>query len=73
MSRQGWNLNLHKNSVDLIGLNTTTDFHRLFMYPEMAHIDVGINGTVAWRVDYYDLLENWVENGVAPAKLVIER
>ncbi|KAF7556390.1 hypothetical protein G7Z17_g1431 [Cylindrodendrum hubeiense] len=69
----GWNYNLYKETVDLIGLNTTSNFHRLFMYPEMAHIDLSVNSTVAWRVDYYSLIEDWVENGVSPDRLVVER
>ncbi|KAJ5901919.1 feruloyl esterase [Penicillium taxi] len=69
----GWNYNLYKTSADLIGIDNLADFHRFFLYPQMAHIDLSDNSTVAWRVDYYDLIEDWVENGVAPDKLVIER
>lgn len=53
------------------GLDKVQDFYRFFMYPGMAHIDVSKSGTVAWRCEYYDYLEDWYLNGKAPDSLLV--
>ena len=47
-------------------LGDTSDFHRLFMVPGMNHC---AGGTGPWDVDWFDVLERWVEHGEAPAQL----
>jgi hypothetical protein len=40
------------------GMDTVQEFYRFFRYPGMAHIDVGDSGTVAYRCECYDYLED---------------
>ncbi|KFA82018.1 hypothetical protein S40288_09863 [Stachybotrys chartarum IBT 40288] len=70
----GWTVQLYQKAVEEIGLERLTDFHRMFIYPGMAHIDIhrNENGTVGWRTDYFDYLTEWLDTGVAPDMLVIE-
>ena len=49
------------------GLEATQDFFRLFMIPGMNHCS---GGAGAYAIDYLAYLEEWVENGSAPDKLV---
>lgn len=70
----GWNVELYQKTIDSIGYDKAADFHRLFMFPGMAHIDINqnFNGVVGWRTDYYDYINAWLDTGVAPDQLVIE-
>ncbi|KAK6063559.1 feruloyl esterase b [Seiridium cupressi] len=70
----GWNVEVYQKTIDTIGYNTTTDFHRLFMLPGAAHIDINqnVDGIVGWRADYYGMLNAWLDTGVAPETLVVE-
>lgn len=49
------------------GAKATQEFYRLFMVPGLNHCAGGVGAT---GVDYLSALENWRENGVAPAKLI---
>jgi hypothetical protein len=49
------------------GLEQTQDFFRLFMIPGMDHCS---GGAGAYAIDYLAHLEEWVENGAAPDKLI---
>jgi feruloyl esterase len=49
------------------GRANTQDFFRLFMVPGMGHC---AGGEGAWAIDYLSYLENWVEHGKAPGKLI---
>lgn len=49
------------------GPQKTQDFTRLFMLPGVLHC---VGGPGPDSVDYLDALEEWVENGVAPEKLL---
>lgn len=63
------------NSIDYYELTTRTmggkaatqDFFRLFMIPGMGHCS---GGTGATEVDYLEALENWVEKGQAPERVL---
>ena len=48
-------------------LGDTSAFYRLFMIPGMNHCG---GGAGPWRVDWIDVLEQWVERGVAPRQLL---
>jgi feruloyl esterase len=73
----GWmdELTVPENSVDYYemveramgGRAATQDFFRLFMIPGQSHIPGGPGAEV---VDYITALENWVENGIAPDRLI---
>jgi hypothetical protein len=39
----GFNIQLYQTTIDEIGLDATQDFHRLFVYPGMAHTDIHTN------------------------------
>jgi hypothetical protein len=53
------------------GRAQTQDFFRLFMIPAEGHIPApGGVGNGAETVDYLTALENWVEHGQAPDKLI---
>lgn len=52
------------------GQAATDPFFRLFMVPGMDHCALGGG---AWAVDYLTYLENWVEKGDAPDRLVATR
>jgi hypothetical protein len=43
------------------------------MYPGMAHIDVGDSGTVAYRCEHCDYLEDWYLENKAPDSLLVTR
>ena len=45
----------------------TQEFFRLFMIPGMDHCG---GGEGAWMIDYLSYLEDWVEKGKAPEKLI---
>jgi hypothetical protein len=49
------------------GLEATQDFFRLFMIPGMDHCS---GGAGAYAIDYLAYLEEWVEEGQAPDKLI---
>ena len=49
------------------GLAETQDFFRFFVIPGMDHCS---GGDGAWGVDYVTALNDWVEHGKAPDKLV---
>lgn len=49
------------------GPEATQDFVRLFMVPGKNH---GNSGDGAWYIDYLSYLENWVEHGNAPGKMI---
>ena len=49
------------------GRSSTQDFFRLFVIPGMGHCG---GGEGAFAVDYLSYLEDWVEKGIAPAKLI---
>lgn len=49
------------------GRTPTQEFFRLFMVPGMGHCSGG-NG--AFAIDYLTYMEDWVERGIAPSKLV---
>jgi Tannase and feruloyl esterase len=49
------------------GRATTQDFFRLFMIPGMQHC---AGGDGAFAIDYLTYLENWVERGHAPDKMI---
>lgn len=49
------------------GQAATQDFYRLYMIPSMGHCSGGAGATV---VDYLTALEQWVEQGQAPDRLV---
>ncbi|EME42012.1 hypothetical protein DOTSEDRAFT_72940 [Dothistroma septosporum NZE10] len=68
-----WNLHYYKKVVSLSNLTDVQDFYRFFMYPGMAHIDVGDNYTTAWRCDYYEYLEKWYFDDEAPETLLTTR
>ena len=55
------------------GLEELQKFYRFFMYPGMAHIDVGNSSTTAFRCDYYDYLEDWYLEDKAPDSLLVNR
>jgi feruloyl esterase len=48
-------------------MGDTRDFHRLFMVPGMNHCG---GGEGPWQVDWLEVLERWVEQGLAPTTLV---
>ena len=52
------------------GLKETTAFYRLFMVPGMQHCGGGPGATA---FDMVEPLEQWVEKGVAPQKVIAER
>ena len=52
------------------GLPETTAFYRLFMVPGMQHCAGGPGATT---FDMVEPLEQWVEKGVAPQKVIAER
>jgi hypothetical protein len=74
---QGWNDQLeppaaiadyYETAERVIGGRTTTqDFLRLFMIPGMNHC---AGGEGAWMIDYLTYLEDWVEKGKAPQKMI---
>ncbi|KAH8882769.1 tannase-domain-containing protein [Thozetella sp. PMI_491] len=70
----GFNLQLFQETIDDVGYDVTSSFHQLFIYPGMTHSDVGynINGTVGWRIDYYDALMSWLDTGVPPSRLIVQ-
>ncbi|MBL8270301.1 tannase/feruloyl esterase family alpha/beta hydrolase [Steroidobacter sp.] len=49
------------------GKTATEEFFRLFMIPAMGHCS---GGTGATHVDYLEALENWVEKGQAPDRVL---
>ncbi len=49
------------------GRASTQDFFRLFVIPGEGHIPVGVG---AETVDYVTAIENWVERGIAPDRLI---
>jgi len=49
------------------GKADTQDFYRLFMVPGMGHCT---GGEGAWAIDYLTYLDEWVEEGRAPARLI---
>lgn len=51
------------------GREATQDFFRLFMIPGMGHCG---GGDGALEIDYLSYLENWIEHGKAPDKMVGE-
>jgi feruloyl esterase len=52
------------------GLRETESFYRLFMVPGMQHCAGGPGATT---FDMVDALEQWVEKGVAPQKVIAEK
>ena len=50
------------------GADKTTDFFRLFMIPGMNHCRRGPGGDA---IDWIAALENWVEKGQAPDKMIV--
>jgi feruloyl esterase len=52
------------------GLRDTTEFYRLFMVPGMQHCGGGPGATT---FDMMEPLEQWVEKGVAPRKVIAAR
>lgn len=67
-----WNLHWYQHLLSVMG-SETSDFYRFFMYPGMAHIDVGNSSETAFRCEYYDYLEAWYLEGQAPDSLLINR
>jgi feruloyl esterase len=73
----GWNDNVEGvlNTTDYYetaqavagGRKATQEFFRLFMIPGMNHCS---GGDGAFAIDYLSYLENWVEEGVAPDKVI---
>jgi feruloyl esterase len=67
-----------KSIVDYYGLverviggrDETQEFLRLFILPGVGHCS---GGDGAYSVDYLSYIEDWVENGEAPDKLISER
>ncbi|MFL2771720.1 MAG: tannase/feruloyl esterase family alpha/beta hydrolase [Rhodospirillaceae bacterium] len=53
------------------GQENTKDFFRLFMMPSMLHCIMG--GPGGTEVDWVGVLEDWVENGEAPDKVLVHR
>ena len=49
------------------GLDATQDFFRLFMIPGMSHCS---GGPAAYAIDYLSYMEQWVEAGQAPDRLL---
>jgi feruloyl esterase len=74
---QGWNdpleppdavIDYYETLERVIGSRAATqDFFRLFMIPGMGHC---VDGEGAWAIDYLSYLEEWVEKGRAPNRLV---
>ena len=74
---QGWNdpieppaqiTDYYQTVERLIGTRSATQgFFRLFMIPGMGHCG---GGEGAWLVDYLAYLDDWVEQGKAPDKLI---
>jgi hypothetical protein len=74
---QGWNDQLeppvaiadyYEIAERVIGSRAKTqEFFRLFMIPGMNHC---AGGEGAWAIDYLTYLEEWVEHGKAPEKIV---
>jgi feruloyl esterase len=61
-------INYYNSVVKMMrGVENTTDFLRLFMIPGMGHCDGGPGCSV---FDTLTALENWVEKGIAPDKLI---
>jgi len=52
------------------GRKATEDFFRLFLVPGVHH---GGGGPGFAEFDTFTLLENWVERGIAPDKLIVSR
>jgi feruloyl esterase len=52
------------------GRDETQEFLRLFILPGVGHCS---GGDGAYSVDYLSYIEDWVENGEAPDKLISER
>ncbi len=55
------------------GYDKTSSWYRFFYYPGMGHADMGTQGTVAWRADYYSYLEDWYLNDKAPESIMVDR
>lgn len=49
---------------------SASDFTRLFMMPGMAHCQGGPGPD---RVDWYSVIDNWVEKGAAPERIVASK
>ncbi|GJC88662.1 putative esterase Atu5261 [Colletotrichum liriopes] len=70
----GFNIELYQSTIDEIGLDATKNFHRLFVYPGMAHIDIhsNVNGTIGWQADYLGMINDWLDSGVAPDRILVK-
>lgn len=63
-----WSVDYYETVEKLIGGRAPTqDFFRLFMIPGMNHC---YGGDGAFAIDYLTYLENWVEHGIAPDKMI---
>jgi feruloyl esterase len=67
----GFTLDYHESVVKKIGSRAAVDdFYRLFMLPGMGHCT---GGSGPDKFDAVDALENWVEKGVAPDRMIATR
>jgi hypothetical protein len=57
----------YQSVLDLMGVDETMDFYRLYMVPGMFHCSGGVGCDV---VDWFSPLVNWVEKGIAPEELI---
>lgn len=60
-------INYHESVASELGRKKTDSFFRLFMVPGMQHCSGGPGPN---SFDMLSALENWVEKGVAPAKVI---
>jgi len=57
----------YEDVLDLMGVEATMDFYRLYMVPGMFHC---AGGAGCNTVDWFTPLVDWVENGIAPEGLI---
>jgi feruloyl esterase len=83
IASSGEQLNYYQTLLETMGRNRLDSFARLYVLPQTGHgltgraapIDGNGNVTdqaaIPSRFDRFGLLQNWVENGVAPDKMVV--
>jgi len=60
-------VNYYESVLNLMGVEETMDFYRLYMVPGMFHC---AGGAGCDNVDWFASLVNWVEDGIAPEGLI---
>jgi hypothetical protein len=60
-------VNYYESVLDFMGVEETMDFYRLYMVPGMFHCS---GGAGCDNVDWFTPLVSWVEDGIAPERLI---